>query len=250
MKTATIRPGLLVALKSSVTGGVSYQRKDIEHDASRARWETTRTIEDPVEHERAIKARSRALREVRAVCSPTSFGLLCPVNLEPELNAAIRRARDIVDEHNDGAVFTQINIYVLKGRIADTDEEAARAIGQEVAELVAGMNSGIDRLDPKAIRDAASKARQMAAMLTEEQSGAVSEAIKQARKAARQIVKRVEKEGEQAAVVLADIQRGAIEKARIAFLDLEDRDEEEQESLPAVNRQRFADLDVSSSEVN
>jgi len=246
--TATIRPGLLIALKSTVSGGVSYQRVDLEHqdtaEKAVAKWETTRVIEDPVEHDKAVKARGKALAEIRKLCSATSFGLLCPLESEGELDAAVVRARQIVDEHNEAATFTRVQVYVLKGRIAESDEEAARAIGQEISGLVAEMSAGIDKLDPAAIRDAANKARSMAAMLGDDQQAAVEGAIEQARKAARQIVKRVQKEGEAAAIVLADVQRGAIEKARIAFLDL-DGDHMTSTALPAVQQQRFADLDLS-----
>ncbi len=44
MQTSTLRPGLLVSLKTSVTGNVVYRRKDIEPDhrtkdgVQRARW--------------------------------------------------------------------------------------------------------------------------------------------------------------------------------------------------------------------
>lgn len=242
MTAAMIRPGLLVALKSTVRGGVTYQRKDIEADEKTAKWETTRIVEDPAELERATKARGKALAEIRAVCSATSFGLLCPEDKETELDAAIARARVIRDEHNATATFTHVDIYALKGRVASSDEEAARAIAQEVAGLVEGMNAGIDKLDPSAIREAAQKAKQMAAMLAPEKAQAVEGAIEAARKAARQITKRIEKEGEAAAIVLADIQRGSIEKARIAFLDLEQSEVQVTQAMPAVQVQRFAEL--------
>lgn len=241
--TALIRPGILVALKSTVTGGVRYQRVDLEQGDATARWETTRTIDDPQEHTRATKARSAALAEIRKYCAGTSFGLLCPIDREADLDAAIDRARAMVAACNSAAVYTHVSIYVLKGRIADTDEEAARAIGQEVAGLIAAMNEGIDKLDPVAIREAATKAREMSAMLSDAQMAKVSDAVNQARAAARTIVKRVEKEGELAAIVLADIKRGDIERARMAFLDLEDAPAH-QESLPAIDAQRFADLDM------
>lgn len=252
MSTSVIRPGLLVALKSTVAGGVSYERKDLpaddlaEQGKDTARWETIRTIEDPEEHKRATIARSLAVKEIRKVCSLTSFGLLCPESMEAELDAAIARARSIVALHNEGAQHTKVNVFALKGRIASSDTEAARAIGQEIASLIEGMNSAIDRLDVAAIRDAATKAREMSAMLSPELSQRVGEAVDAARKAARTIVRRVEKEGEQAAVVLADIQRGAIEKARIAFLDLDDAAPvvTSEPALPSVDVQRFAGLDV------
>lgn len=250
MSTTVIRPGLLVALSSALAGGVTYARVDLDAGQTEgtehvARWETTRVIKDPAEHERASQARSKATAEIRKVCSSTAFGLLCPEADEPLLDAAIARARAIVAEHNATAEHTTIEVRAFKGRIVASDMEAARAIGSEVASLIAGMNDAIDRLDPKAIRDAATKAREMSAMLSPELSAKVSEAIETARKAARVIVKRVEKDGEAAAVVLADIQRGGIEKARIAFLDLDgDAPAADGPALPAVNVQRFAGLDV------
>lgn len=223
-----IRPGLMVACKSTVNGGVSYKRIDLDAnavdvvDASAAvsRWETIRVTRDPEEHARAIKARGRALSEIRSQCAATAFGLLCPQDRETILDEAIGRARAIVAEHNASATYTHVSIYTMIGRVASTDEQAARAIGAEVADLLADMSSGIDRLDPKAIRDAADKARQITAMLDESRMGTVTAAIAAARKAARTIVARVEKKAEDAAVVLADIQRGDLEKARLAFLDV------------------------------
>jgi hypothetical protein len=247
VKTHVIKPGLLVALKSSVEGGVSYQRRDLDADkiegSDVARWETTRVIDDPAEHERAIKARGKALSAIRGVCSPTTFGLLCPVDREAELDAAVKVAREIIDAHNADANCTRVKVYVLKGRIASTDEEAARAISQEVKSLVDSMSAGIDKLDPEAIREAAQKAQQMAAMLGDEQIQAVAGAVEAARKAARTIVKRIQKDGEQASIVMMDLQRGAIERARIAFLDLDDAPKVEGEALPAVDLQRFADVE-------
>lgn len=67
-KASTLRPGLLVSLKTSCTGNVSYTRADIEaghmteEGKKRAKWETERTIEDPIEHEAAIKVQSKTAR--------------------------------------------------------------------------------------------------------------------------------------------------------------------------------------------
>ena len=249
--TNTIRPGLLVALRSSLSGGVTYVRVDKATEAAPegadvSTWETTRTIADRDEHARASQARSKATAEIRKVCSLTSFGLLCPESLEPELDAAIARARAIAAAHNATAEHTKVSVLAFKGRIASSDEAAARAIGREVSDLIDGMNSAIDRLDVEAIRTAANKARELSSMLSPELSATVGEAVETARRAARQIVKRVEKGAEQAAVVLADIQRGGIQKARIAFLDLTDEAPAaaQEPALPTVDVQRFAGLDV------
>lgn len=252
-RAATIRPGVLVVVKSSVFGGVTYQRTDLDADgmpveegADVARWETTRIIEDKDEHERAVKARGKAISLIRKECQETTFGLLCPEQREGALDAAIAKAREIVDAHNASAASTKISIHTLKGRVASNDAEAARAITSEIGQLVVQMDRGIAQLDSKAIRAAADRAREMSAMLDDSVKGKIDAAIEQARKAARTIVKRIEKEGEDKAIVLMDIQRGQIESARIAFLDMSGDNAAPVEALPAVQAQRFAALDVDN----
>jgi hypothetical protein len=54
MQTTTLRPGLLVSLKTSVTGNVLYARRDVEQEhtlddgAKSATWETERTLGTPL----------------------------------------------------------------------------------------------------------------------------------------------------------------------------------------------------------
>lgn len=227
MTTSVLRPGLLVSLKTTVKGGVNYQRVDLEKDhetedgARRARWETVRTIPDPEEFERATQARANARAIVAAVCVNSAFGLLCPNSKEEELWAAVERARDVVESFNRSASLSRLGVYVLVGRIAQDELEAVRAIRAEVTELLDRMQAGIRAADPEAIRDAATKARQLGAMLTDEAAGKVSEAVLEARRAAREITRRVEKSGEQAAKVIGELSMKAIDGARFAFLDLD-----------------------------
>jgi hypothetical protein len=263
--TVTIKPGILVSLKSSVTGGVTYTRTTLDAPklpesiaaepadvaANRRdveRWETTKIVEDAAEHKCAEDARKKATGEIRKLCIKSAFGLICPLAYEAELTAAIERARATATGFNETARYTHVSLHVLRGHIASSDEEAVKAIGGEVRGLIAQMDSAIGKLDPEAIRDAASKAQSVAAMLGDEQSAVVSEAVKAARAAARTIAKRVTKDGEIAAVVLADIKRGAIEKARFAFLDLDDAAPvaPDSEQAPAANVQRVAGLDLDA----
>lgn len=231
---SVLKPGLLVSLKTSVRGGVNYRRVDLESDhtdekgARVARWETLREIPDPAEFERAHAARGKARSLVAGVCCPSSFGLLCPSDKEVELKAAIEEARSVTRAHNAAAVLTQVSVYVLMGRIAQTDEEAARAISAELRELLEQMQAGITAADPEAIREAANKARALGGMLSAEVAGKVSAAVKEARDAARLIVAKVEKAGLTAADVVKVCSVQAIESARFAFLDLEEAEAEAQ----------------------
>lgn len=285
-KASIIRPGLLVCVNTTVVGGVSYQRVDLDAneidcpDCSNVgsgiaqiavtatcktcggagkvssaagrevtRWETKRVVEDKEEHERATKVRSGARSLIAKCCSATSFGLLCPADQEGALDAAVAQARRMVDEFNESAAHTRISIYALKGRVASDDAEAARAITSEIADLVRRMDAGVKEFDPKKIREAADRARELSNMLDDAKKSKIDAAVAQARAAARTIVKRIEKEGEDRNTVLLDIARGQIESARIAFLDLSDDQVDLGETMPAINRQRFADLDVTTERV-
>jgi hypothetical protein len=250
-----IRPGILVGLKSTVSGGVAYQRIELEHKEGGEgapgvdKWETTKIVDDPEEHERAVKVRSKALSRIRKVAAQTSFGLLVPEADEAALWAAYEQSQADCRAFNASSNYTKVYLYMLAGRVASTDEEAARAIGSEVAALVREMEQGIDNLDPERIRDAANRARELGAMLDADAQIKVTEAIEQARKAARAIVARIEKKGEDAAIVARDIQRGAIEKARIAFLDFDTPAPAPAPAgaeMPVADVARVAELDLES----
>lgn len=246
-KTSVLKPGILVSLHTSLEGGVSYSRVDLDAEAAEgrdvARWETTRVIDDPAEHKRAEQARSKAGALVRGVCARTAFGLLCPETREGELDAAIAEARKVAEEFNATAGFARVRVYAIKGRIASTDEEAARAIASEVRGLLSDMENGVRRADAAMIRDAAKRAKQVGAVLGAEQADKIEGAIEAARKAAREIVKRVAKDGEDAQAVIRQLSIAPIEQARAAFLDLDDAPEHV-EALPPVDAQRAAELDI------
>jgi hypothetical protein len=228
MKTSVLKPGFLVSLKTSLQGGVTYKRIDTnpehttEDGAIVATWETTREIPDPEEFERATAARGKARFCVASACCNSAFGLLCPISDEDKLQQAITDARTIADEHNRNNFKTHVDVFVMVGRVAENDAEAARAISYEVRELLDTMKAGIAAADPAAIREAANKARNLGAMLSPDVAGQISAAIIQAREAARAIVKRVQKAGETAAAVVAECQTAKIDAARFSFLDMDE----------------------------
>jgi len=256
METRLLKPGILVSLKTTLSGGVNYDRRDLgtkiegagEQEVSM--WETVRTIRDREEHDNGVKVRSTASSLIRRECIASSFGLLCLIDNEAALDEAIGVARDLADAFNEDAKHTQFNVYVLKGRIAETDEEATRAIAAEVRGLLEEMETGVRNLDVKSVRDAANRARELNKMLDESQTERMGAAIKAARRAARTIVKRVEKAKESGEAVLADIDTKAINVARFAFLDPEAEAEKDAEviQLPGIDPRRFAELDPMSDE--
>lgn len=221
LKTSTLRPGVMVSLKTSVRGNVTYTKRDLEvknvpAGTEKVRWETTRLITDPKEHEEATKLRSKVRSLITGVCTASAFALLCPETEVQALEAAMKEARRLAQEFNDNAKLTRVGVYIMTGRIAPDDAEAVRAISAEMRELMEDMEEGVKNLDAKAIRAAANQAREVSAMLSPQASAAAKMAIEAARGAARKIVKA----GEQAAheVDLRAVRQ--ISEARMAFLDL------------------------------
>lgn len=253
LKTSILAPGYLVALKSSVTGGIEYTREDIKTDVKRngrveSEWNTKKIIQDKARFEQATKARNDINTAIRSVCARTGFGLLCPIAREEELMTSIALAREIRDAAN-GEVSPdyEVGFNVIIGRIAETDENAAKAIAAEVRGLIETMESSIKKMDVKAIRDAANEAKQIGMMLAPDAAEKVSKAIEQARKAAREIVKRVEKNSEDAAAVLNEIRVDSLAAARFAFIDTE-IGAVDVAPLPEVTASRF-DMDDDAPEI-
>ena len=195
LNTSTLRPGLLVSLKTQVVGNVRYNRQDIEADhlaedgTRKARWETERTVIDPTEHEAALKVQAKISSLVRGVCAKSAFGLLCPERAAGDLDVAVSKARELADQFNATAVLTRVHVYVIAGRIADNDAEAMRAINSEVRDLLGEMEEGVKGLDVERIRGAANRAKQLGSMLSEDAAKRMQAAIDAVRSTARGIVK-------------------------------------------------------------
>lgn len=228
MKTSTLRPGLLVSLKTSLRGNISYTHQVVEDEhivadtgEAKEKWETVRTVTDPEEHEAAKKARSKATGMIRSVCSQSAFGLLCPEADADKLDKAVEAARAVTDEFNNSAKLSRLSVYVISGRIAADDVEAVKAINSEVRELLDSMEQGIKNLDVKTIRDSASRAREIGQMLSPDAQARVTIAIEAARDAAKKIVKA----GEDASTEIDLSAARKVSEQRTAFIDLDDAQE-------------------------
>src|SRR5262245_44528757 len=223
----TLRPGFLVSVKTSVSGNVRYSTQDLPLDfqayenadtvAQVTRWETTKTVTDPEEHERALKSRSLARSAIQTVCAHSAFGLLCPEQNVQKLTDAVAKARAIADVFNRNASVTRLSVNVLVGRIAPDDVEAVKAINSEIRDLVETMAQGLAGLDVQKVRDAANKARSVSQMLDANAGERVAKAIEVARRAARDIVKA----GEEGAVAIDEVAIKRLSEARLSFLDID-----------------------------
>lgn len=227
LNTSTLRPGLLVAVKTSCRGNVRYAKVDLENEhttesgEAQARWETTRTIADAAEFKAAKKVQSKVYGIMRRVCVESAFGLLCPEGDAALLEAAVAEAHAAVDAFNATAALTRLSVYVITGRVASDDVEAVRAINSEVRNLMDAMAVGIEKMDVSGIRNAADKARELGGMLSPDAEARVKLAIETARGVAKDIVKA----GEAAAVEIDTRAIRKITEQRTAFLDMRDETE-------------------------
>jgi hypothetical protein len=234
----TLSPGFLIGLSTAVRGGVHYKKETIQAEhrvrsgAEKAVWKTERTINDPDEYKKANQIRMKARMCVVNECAISAFGLLCPDNNLPRLELAVKEANRIVATFNRTARQSRVTVYVIKGRIARDDVEAAKAIKSEVRELLDAMSSGIKTLNAEAVREAASKAKQIETMLSPDAATALKGAVSSARIAARKIVKA----GEEAAGAIDRESIRAITEARTAFLDIEEGEATEVQSPDASGR--------------
>lgn len=246
MNNIAIKPGIMVALSVQCKGGVQYSKRDledrIEDGTEVSKWETVRTIADKAEFKRATKVRTDIRHAITKVCLSTPFGELCPQANEAELDAAIEKGRALAREWNATSRYSRVFLYVLKGRIAETDEEAAQAVAAQVRELLNEMARNVREADVEAIRKTAIKAKAIGQMLEGDAGDQVGEAIKAARTAAREIAKRVIKKGEDAEEVLAEINLAPINVARFALGTPQDELDVEGEALPSIDARRMGGL--------
>lgn len=244
----TIVPGFLVNLRTVLKGGVHYETSEearlVDGSTEQKTWRTVRTVDDIEEQKAAVEARNRAGNLIRAACVPTPFGLLCREDRIDNLRAKIAEARKIADEHNKDAKYAQIGIYVLMGRIASNDKEAARAILSDIREARDEMMKGIKEADVQSIRKAAEKARQLSKMLSPKQGEVVSATIEAAREAAKQIVRRVEKKSESLAKVIVELDLKPISDLRFVNIDSDDPEQSPRVSLPKASIARFAAVEA------
>jgi len=224
---STVRPGLLVSLKTVLQGNVKYLKTELEEDHAiddggrKARWETERTIANAQEHEDAVKVRSKCRILIMSVCAKSNFGLLCSIEKQKQLEEAVSESRRLAESFNATSSLSKIGVFVLVGELVANEVEAARAINFEVRGLIDSMEQGIKKLDVKQIRDAALRAKNLGSMLTDGANEKLSEAIKAARKVATAITK----QGEVASSEIDQQTMTTLADARTAFLDLSAADD-------------------------
>ncbi len=241
----------MLALQTTMKGGTSYELHESETEREggmlRKRRDSTVTVFDTDEHDRAVKVRGEARYCITRLCVKTPFSLLCPEENEAKMDEGVLLAKKMVADFNATSVYTKIGLYTMKGKILGNDEANAAAIAAEMRNLLAEMSAAIQKMDPDAIRDAIQKANEVSSMLVEEQQEKVTGAIELARVAAREIAKTIKKKGLGAVNVVTEYRAEllALKTAGNAFLDFEEPTVKDGGEVPGV---QVKDLDLSDDE--
>ena len=262
-----LKPGRLVGLKTRVAGLTTYARaysdapEHLAPDGGKAtRIITDKVVSDVAENERGVKARGKASSLMRAVCQKTDFGLLCPEDRLPELDAAIDAARAVVAEFNATAEHGMIVMRVIKAVIPRDDADTARAIVDEAQVLIDEITSAVANADVNKIREACNTARQLEGLFEAQHAGVLSAAVLAARevantvaKAVRDARKRLDKQGAEltseaekqiAAATASTCATSSINAARFAFASLGAALDDDAPTLAAPVG-RFASIDAA-----
>jgi hypothetical protein len=232
MPTVTLKPGLLVSVRTRHQGGVKNDRVDLTADASVvsdkaevSRWETTKIVDDVEEFDRASKVAGKCGSLIRAICAYSEFGYLCRADREAELDEAIADARRRAEEFNASAKTTRVSVFALKGRIAESDAEAAKAVSADLLALIEGMQTGVQTMNVKDIREAAAKAKKLVTMVDEATAKLVKDAVDEARDIATELRKKLDNGASgvaEATEYVQSVDLKALAGARAVFLDLEE----------------------------
>lgn len=220
----SIRPGILVGLRTSVKGGVEYTRLDkgiVEEDdgAVVEKWDTEKKTLDPEEHRLASAARNRARYLIKSTCAQTPFGLIAQD--EERLEESVRAAKQHIREFNQQAQHSIVQIHVIRARFAADDAEAAESIRAALQDLLERLEGLTARGDVDGVRNLCNQEANDLRRLIEESTGVTEEfdaAIACARRNATEVNRR-RKAGEEMDAIRADINVQPIRAAHVTLLE-------------------------------
>lgn len=240
----TIRPGILVSLKTHKSGNTKYRKRDIapatitESGTLVSKWETDKTVFDPDEQRQAEKVVSTASYLIRKLCVKSDHGLLCLDSRAEELDEAIAEGRAMVDEFNARARYTRVEVNVICGRVVADDVQATRAIFSETEKFLSEMQAGLAELDVKKVRATMRKAKDVGQMLAPDANATIRAAVSVASEACKKIVKA----GNQVAIEIDQAAIDTIGQARSAFLDFDFDPEAPEVEAPQIIAPRAIDF--------
>jgi hypothetical protein len=151
----SIKPGILVAGKIYLKGGIRYKREyspsQLDNNTLVREWNTVAIVEDIKEREEADRVRSSIYSKLRRVCVHTHIGMICPLEKKEELEKTLEEANFARTEFNNKANTCSLEVYYALFELKSDNAEVLSAIASQVQEGLEKVNSAIKMEDLRAI---------------------------------------------------------------------------------------------------
>ncbi len=254
----TIKPGILIAGKASIKGGIHYKRDYeepiFEEDSLIREWHTQQLVDDEKEHASAKKLQNKIASMINRICAHTPIGPICRNERKDELVGVLAEIRAQRDTFNNKAKTCQITTHHALFEVQSDNQTAVAAIADQVAEMADKVNSALTVQDLKAlrqtpkrwlkgmspdaimeldeekrnailararaelIRKAIADVRGVHQLLPQSASKEMVSVVVKARDIARKLCKRVEKKNEALDSVINEVDLGGIRRTRNMFI--------------------------------
>lgn len=266
----SIRPGILVAEKVTISGGIHYDKEleesYFEDERQIRKWRTTAIVDDVSERQKAQMVRSQIYSLTRKVCASTPIGLICSEERSGELAEALREARRKRNEFNSEAKTCYMRTHHALFEVNPDNKQAVEAIVDHVADIANRVDeaitsseeeviqkaprSALNGLDWKVvlqlpeeekdvlvararasfIRKAIADAKGIETLLPEEASKELKSVVRKSKAIATKICKKMERKRASLQTVLNEVDLSGIRKTRTAFIAAAIRARREAES--------------------
>jgi hypothetical protein len=158
-KNFEINPCLLVLDKIRVDRAVSYDREELDtrmnDDGSEDKeWKTRRHYKNRAETERANQLYNQLRYKLRAVCTATEIGFLCPESKEADLRRVIDECKQMVEEANTGFTHCNVRLRIVCTRIEPSNTDGVEMLKETIRDMTNEVRNALGDFDAK-------KAKQM-----------------------------------------------------------------------------------------
>lgn len=220
----SIKPSVLLGKSISRAAGITYQRTLLDESekggTESRRWETLRVIPNVDEFKASGALVAECNRALMKVCVKTAVGLLCSKDNEKALDDTVAEIRSMIETANETYATVRISAAFVKGVIESSDDEAAKAITQDIQGFLANLYDAIEKCDVKKIRQTVLSMKGIDTLLPSVESEKIKAAMMAAKKVAKTIVAEVEKKGREITEVKQEFDLSEIDVARIAFVEI------------------------------
>lgn len=168
----TIEPCILVRDRVTVDRAVKYHRtelgKQVNDDGSEdAKWETERHYKNRGEAMKADRVYHSVRSKLQEVCLKTGIGFVCPLSRKQELEEAVARGKQLVDEFNAEATHCHIRFLVVCTEITPANVEGVQLLRDTLNHSASSIREALQNFNPAKARDAVRASKKMVDVLSD-----------------------------------------------------------------------------------